>query len=113
MTPKQADAIAMKAGALILSAPAKRSALVKQSLVDRSLLDELAALLQAAGYNLILARARKREIEREGIASQGALAIFREPRYLETYCSHCGGTFGPGDHGFSHCDNHRGKAWTR
>lgn len=21
-------------------------------------------------------------------------------------CSHCGKTFGPGNHGYSHCDNH-------
>lgn len=29
------------------------------------------------------------------------------PRFAETFCSQCGGAFGPGDHGYSHCDNHR------
>lgn len=28
------------------------------------------------------------------------------PKFTETSCSQCGGTFGPGDHGFSHCSNH-------
>lgn len=28
------------------------------------------------------------------------------PRFQTTFCSSCGGEFGPGDHGFSHCENH-------
>jgi hypothetical protein len=28
------------------------------------------------------------------------------PQYEKTYCSQCGGEFGPGNHGFSHCSNH-------
>lgn len=31
-------------------------------------------------------------------------------KFAKTYCSQCGGEFGPGDSGFSHCENHRGKA---
>lgn len=27
-------------------------------------------------------------------------------RFQKTYCSQCGGEFGPGDSGFSHCDQH-------
>lgn len=30
-------------------------------------------------------------------------------RFPVTYCSSCGEAFGPGDHGFSHCKNHKGK----
>lgn len=30
-----------------------------------------------------------------------------EPRFTKTYCSQCGGEFGPGDHGYSHCQNHQ------
>lgn len=30
------------------------------------------------------------------------------PRFEKTYCSQCGAEFGPGDHGFSHCDEHPG-----
>jgi hypothetical protein len=30
-----------------------------------------------------------------------------EPKFAHTYCSQCGGEFGPGDHGFSHCENHQ------
>jgi len=28
-------------------------------------------------------------------------------RYPVTYCSQCGNAFGPGDHGFSHCKDHK------
>lgn len=31
------------------------------------------------------------------------------PRFSATYCSHCGGTFGPGTGGFSSCREHNGK----
>lgn len=27
-------------------------------------------------------------------------------KFAKTYCSSCGGEFGPGDEGFSHCDQH-------
>lgn len=30
------------------------------------------------------------------------------PRFSETFCSSCGRGFGPGDHGYSHCENHAG-----
>jgi hypothetical protein len=29
-----------------------------------------------------------------------------EHKFAETFCSHCGGAFGPGDSGYSHCDQH-------
>ncbi len=29
-------------------------------------------------------------------------------KFAETFCSHCGGTFGPRDSGYSHCDQHAG-----
>lgn len=28
-------------------------------------------------------------------------------KFQNTFCSQCGGEFGPGDHGYSHCSNHR------
>lgn len=28
-------------------------------------------------------------------------------KFASTHCSQCGGEFGPGDHGYSHCDDHR------
>jgi hypothetical protein len=28
-------------------------------------------------------------------------------KFEKTFCSQCGGEFGPGDHGFSHCSTHR------
>lgn len=31
------------------------------------------------------------------------------PRFDETFCSQCGGEFGPGYSGFSHCDQHEGR----
>lgn len=29
------------------------------------------------------------------------------PRFPETWCSQCGMSFGPGNHGYSHCSDHR------
>ena len=29
------------------------------------------------------------------------------PQFQNTFCSQCGQEFGPGDHGYSHCRNHR------
>lgn len=34
-------------------------------------------------------------------------------RFAETFCSQCGGVFGPGDSGYSHCDSHPGPARER
>ena len=31
----------------------------------------------------------------------------RETRFKNVGCSQCGEDFGPGDHGFSHCENHK------
>lgn len=27
-------------------------------------------------------------------------------KFEKTFCSHCGGKFGPGESGYSHCDQH-------
>lgn len=32
-------------------------------------------------------------------------------RFQNVFCSQCGQDFGPGEHGFSHCENHPG--WKR
>lgn len=32
------------------------------------------------------------------------------PRFPATYCSSCGGEFGPGNHGFSHCEDHADRS---
>ena len=31
------------------------------------------------------------------------------PRFTLVYCSQCGRDFGPGDSGFSHCEDHAGR----
>lgn len=31
----------------------------------------------------------------------------RLPKFDRTYCSQCGAEFGPADHGYSHCRDHR------
>lgn len=42
---------------------------------------------------------------------QQALKPFMPPRFTETYCSQCGQTFGPGNHGYSHCSEHKNASW--
>lgn len=34
----------------------------------------------------------------------------QKPRFPEVFCSHCGGAFPAADHGYSHCENHKGIA---
>lgn len=46
-------------------------------------------------------------------AGQGPLERPVRPRFSSTYCSQCGGEFGPGDRGFSHCSDHRNKKMMR
>ncbi len=31
-----------------------------------------------------------------------------EFKFSDVFCSQCGKAFGPGDNGFSHCENHAG-----
>ena len=35
------------------------------------------------------------------------------PKFDNVSCSQCQRSFGPGDHGFSHCENHKGMVGTR
>jgi len=35
-------------------------------------------------------------------------SAIKPARFSITGCSQCGQSFGPGDHGFSHCKNHKG-----
>ena len=58
-------------------------------------------------YNLLLKLLPVLNVARSEIkAAKAALGMETAPRFEVTYCSQCGGTFGPGDHGFSHCENH-------
>lgn len=33
-----------------------------------------------------------------------------QPKFTNVFCSQCGKDFGPGDHGYSHCENHAGRS---
>ena len=44
---------------------------------------------------------------RESLARQECNAKPPEYRFNNVTCSQCGGEFGPGDNGFSHCENHK------
>lgn len=35
------------------------------------------------------------------------LRISNQPRFEQVFCSRCGGSFGPGDEGFSSCADHK------
>lgn len=36
---------------------------------------------------------------------------YSRPRFDKTYCSQCGGCFGPGNEGYSHCSDHAFASW--
>jgi hypothetical protein len=40
------------------------------------------------------------------VASVNALGEAPPPKFEKTFCSQCGGEFGPGDSGYSHCVDH-------
>lgn len=42
--------------------------------------------------------------------SSKAIALAKKwesAKFANVYCSQCGADFGPGDHGYSHCENHK------
>lgn len=47
------------------------------------------------------------------VMSEGRNREPESPRFPNVSCSQCGQTFGPGDHGFSHCENHEGMKGER
>lgn len=40
------------------------------------------------------------------VASVNARGEIPPPKFAKTFCSQCGGEFGPGDSGYSHCVDH-------
>ena len=53
-----------------------------------------------------LERTMDRETNRHETADGCVVYAPPAPRYADVSCSQCGGDFGPGDHGFSHCSDH-------
>ncbi len=41
------------------------------------------------------------------ILMQVAILKAKKTRFAKVYCSQCGQCFGPGESGFSHCNDHR------
>lgn len=56
---------------------------------------------------------RERQLIRDELL--GLQTLLQDPVQMPEYrfpnvtCSQCGGEFGPGNHGFSHCENHQYK----
>jgi len=44
----------------------------------------------------------------DGVIGAVMDAVAADRKFKATYCSQCGQAFGPGDNGFSHCENHAG-----
>lgn len=69
-----------------------------------------AATLQA---QLTLTRAElevvRAERNRLRIALEAVMTGGTQPRFIATFCSHCGRGFGPSDSGYSHCRDHAGR----
>lgn len=40
------------------------------------------------------------------VAAANAQGVQAAPKFTTTFCSQCGGEFGPGDSGYSHCVDH-------
>jgi len=109
----------------VLSDPAA-SDWLKQSLRSALQRDPLDAANDAAALSLMLSRRSGDVLSAElhgetvpeldyfGLAAdmaRGAALTIRSatapiPRFPNVYCSQCGRDFGPGEHGFSSCDQH-------
>ena len=60
---------------------------------------DLASANESKRHAMAEAQQLRAEIER-------LRAQLAEPRVTEVSCSQCGGSFGPGNSGFSHCSEH-------
>lgn len=76
-------------------------ALVESQIQTMLAAAELAFRCAEKGMNLQATLAKIEAMARE-------TAQPKQPRFLNVGCSHCGGAFGPGDAGFSHCVDHAG-----
>lgn len=45
--------------------------------------------------------------QEQALAAVAKATAVHKHRFENTYCSQCGGEFGPGDSGYSHCADHR------
>lgn len=57
-------------------------------------------------------RAAKKRANRERANRMTTTSKVEEPKFKfdNVYCSRCGATFGPGNAGYSHCEDHKGIA---
>lgn len=62
------------------------------------------ALSKINGYAGAYKDGQGSAIDRIAYIAEAAIA---SPRFDKTYCSQCGGEFGPGNHGYSHCEDHK------
>ena len=89
----------------VLSATPSESAECCCRAADNGLQAQLAAT--GSHRNLSSYRQLDSEPEREQLVDLLRIMV-QSPKFSQTSCSHCGSVFGPGDHGFSHCEDHRG-----
>ena len=85
---------------------------------QRLLIEELASMCRRLGYSVkrsgndklahqCVELLKKHDLGGSVIREQLGTAHIPLYKYPETFCSQCGGEFGPGNEGFSHCENHK------
>ena len=92
----------------------KRSGMVLSAKSESDAVKWAESLDNRIGYcgnsNFQEAVARAGMMERDERGAWGPVSMWRTAfRFEETSCSSCGRSFGPGDHGYSHCKNHAGR----
>lgn len=110
----RATGFAYDAGALYFC-----QALLSSSSAERRMREALEALSRPDGFARLTCKEEKDARIAFALAALSARAgedapqPSATPRFADVSCSHCGQSFGPGDHGFSHCENHKGLRGTR
>jgi len=65
--------------------------------------EEISNLTKKISVMVAWLEANQPDVFRRGIWD----ALIPQYKFPVVTCSQCGGEFGPGDHGFSHCENHK------
>ena len=65
--------------------------------------EEISNLKHKISVMVVWLEANQPDVFRRGIWD----TLIPQYKFEQVSCSQCGGEFGPGDHGFSHCENHK------
>lgn len=88
-----------------LKAMGGKRGLLSLAMADNALEGSLASRVAGAMVDSLSPKKLTTDVP-PGVAGYSSKESGTAPRFPKTFCSQCGGEFGPGDSGFSHCQDH-------